>query len=185
MARSCARKMSRSCKRDPNRPPAEEGVQLGRHLHVGQELVAAQIQRADDHRQRFQGGSGFAIGLVLLLFARQMLAVQEQVLGAEQAHALRAVGLDLLGIGGLLDVGVEQDAMPVQRDGGLGQEVAQPLLQGRLPEDELAVFVQRLVGRIDDEDAVEAIEQRVLAALHLPADVLQPHHRRDAQSTGP
>ena len=148
---------------------------------MGQELVAAQIQRADDHRQRFQGHGGFAIGLVLLLFARQVLAIQEQVFGAEQAHALRAVGLDLLGIGGLLDVGVEQNAMPVQRDGRLGQEIAQPLLQGGLPEDKLAVFEQRLVGRIDDEDAVEPIQQRVLAALHLPAGVFQSHDRRNAE----
>ena len=62
---------------------------------------------------------------------------------------------------------LSSDAMPVERDGRLGQEVAQPLLQRGLPQDELAVFEQRLVGRIDDEDAVEAVEQRVLAALQL------------------
>ena len=48
-------------------------------------------------------------------------------------------------------------------------------------QDQLAVLEQRLVGRIDDDDAVEPIEQRVLAGLQLLAGVLQAHHRRDAQ----
>ena len=114
---------------EPDGPPAEERVHLGRHLQVGEELVAAQVERADDDRQRLERGGGLAVGLVLLLLAGQALAVDEQVFGAEQAHALRAVGLDLLGIGGLLDVGGEQDAMAVQGDGRLEQEVAQLLLQ--------------------------------------------------------
>ena len=77
-------------------------------MHVRQELVAAQIQRADDDRQRLEGGNGFAVGLVLLLLARQAVAVQEQVFRAEQAHAFGAVGLDLLGVGRLLDVGARE-----------------------------------------------------------------------------
>ena len=99
------------------------------HGQVGQELVAAQVQRADDDRQGFERGGRFAVGLVLLLLAGQALAVDEQVFGAEQADAFGAVGLDLLGVAGLLDVGREQDAVAVEGDGGLEQDVAQLFLQ--------------------------------------------------------
>ena len=47
--------------------------------------------------------------------------------------------------------------------------------------DELAVLEERLVGRVDDQDAVEAIQQGVLAALQLAAGVLQADHGGDAQ----
>ena len=41
------------------------------------------------------------------------------------------------------------------------------LLQRGLPDDDLPVFEERLVGRIDDDDAVEPVQQGVLAGLQL------------------
>ena len=64
-------------------------------------------------RVRMTTGSGLsaaatcAVGLVLLLLAGGTLAVDEEVFRAEQADAFGAVGLDLLGVGGLLDIGRE------------------------------------------------------------------------------
>jgi hypothetical protein len=40
-----------------------------------QKLVAAQVERPDYDGQRFERNGRFAVGLVLLLFSRQVLAV--------------------------------------------------------------------------------------------------------------
>ena len=48
-------------------------------------------------------------------------------------------------------------------------DVAQFFLERRLDFRKLAVFKQRLVGRIDDDDAVVAVEQRVIAGLQFLA----------------
>ena len=114
MARSWARKMSRSCSemrmaRQPRKGFSSVGTCMcARNLSPPRSRVRITTGK------RLEGGDGFAIGLVLLLLARQAVAVQEQVFRAEQAHAFRAVGLDLLGIGRLLDIGAEQrhDAHP-------------------------------------------------------------------------
>ena len=63
----------------------------------------------------------------------------------------------------------------------MGQCVAQFFLQRDLFADQLAVFEQRLVGRVDDDDAVETVEQGIIARLHFLARVLQSDHGRDAQ----
>jgi len=146
-----------------NGAPAQEGVELGRHLHVGQELVAPGVQGADDHGAGLQDGGRLPVGLVLLLFVGQAIAFEKEVFGAEQADALGAIGGDLLDIGGLLDVGVQRDAVAVQGNGRFGQEVVQALPPGGLLEHELPIFAQGLVGGADDEQTVMAIEQDRLA----------------------
>ena len=146
-----------------------------------QKLVAAQIQGAHDDRQRLERGGGFAVRQILLLLARQVVVIQKKVFGAEQAHAFCAVGFNLFDIARLLDVGQEANAVSIQRDCRLAQDVLQRLLEGDLLENELAVFEERLIGRIDDDDAVQAIQQHVLAVFELAARVLQPHHRRNPQ----
>ena len=68
---------------------------------------------------RLERGGDLAIDLVLLLLARQAVAVDEQKFRAEQAHALRAVGNHGLNVVLVLDVGGKMDGFAVERDGGL------------------------------------------------------------------
>src|ERR1041385_247977 len=65
--------------------------------------------------------------------------------------------------------------MPIQRDRRLQARVGQLLLQCVMLKDDLAVFEERLVGRVNDDRAIIAIEQSVLAAFELAADVLQSY----------
>ena len=88
----------------PNRPPSQKWIHLLRHLQMREELVAAQIQRADDHRMRLQCRRHLTVSPELLLFVRQRLAVEEKIFRAEQPHALRAAGAHMLGVSRLLDV---------------------------------------------------------------------------------
>ena len=85
--------------------PSEERVHLLRHVHVREQLVAAKIERADDHRVRRERLGHLAVGRELFLLARQVAAVDEQKLGAKQADAGRAALEDALDIGRALDVG--------------------------------------------------------------------------------
>ena len=50
--------------------------------------------------------------------------------------------------------------------------------------DQLAVFKKRLVGRVNDDQAVEPVQQSVLAAVQLAAGHLQADCGRDAQRAG-
>ena len=122
---------------------------------------------------RFQRGGHLAINLVLVLLAGQAVAVDEQKFRAEQPDALRAVGDDGFDVILVFDVRGEVDGFAVERDGGLALDFAEFFVERRLDFRQLAVFKQRLVGRIDDDGAVVAVEQRVIAALQFLADVLQ------------
>ena len=146
-----------------------------------EELVAAQIQRADDHRMRLQCRRHLTVSPVLLLFVRQRLAVEEKIFRAEQPHALRSAGAHMLGVSRLLDVRRKRDANAVSRDGWLVTDVAQFFFDGDPFARELAILEERLVSRVEDEHTVEAIQQNILAGLQLPARVVQSNHGRDFQ----
>ncbi len=174
MARSWAQKQFRLREAEPDGAPAEKRIHLLRELQVRGEFVAAQIERADDDRMRFQRGGDLPVNFVLLFLARQAVAVDEQKFRAEQADAFRAVGDDGFDVVLVFDVRGEMDDFSVERDGGLLLDFAQFFLERRLDARKLAVFKQRLVGRIDDDRAVVAVEQRVIAGLEFLADVFNP-----------
>ena len=66
--------------------------------------------------------------------------------------------------------------LAVERDGGLALDFAELFAERGLDFGELAVFKQRLVGGVDDDGAVVAVEQRVVAGLQFFADVLRADH---------
>ena len=117
---------------EPDGAPAEERIHLLRQLQVRGKFVAAQIERADDDRMRFQRGGDLAINFVLVLLARQAVAVDEQKFRAEQPDAFRAVGDDGFDVVLVFDVRGEVDGFAVERDGGLALDFAQFFLERRL-----------------------------------------------------
>ena len=164
--------------------PAQERIHLLGHLQMGEELVPAQIERADDDGLRFEGGGDPAIGLNLFLFARERVAIDEEIFGAEQPDALGAAGDDAVGVGRLLDVGGEDDAGAVEGDGGLVDGGAEFFLQGDLFADQLAVFKQGLVGGINDDDPVVAVEESGGAGDEFLAGGMKADDGGDAEGTG-
>ena len=171
-------------KAEPDCAPAEKRVHLLRELEVRGEFVAAQVQRADDDGMRLQRDGDLAINLVLLVLGRQAVAVDEQKFRAEQADALRAVRENRLDVVLVLDVRGKVDGLAIERDGGLVLDFAEFFIERRLDLRELAVFKQRLVGGIDDDRAVVAVEQRVVAGLQFLADGLRADDGGDVQRPG-
>src|SRR5207249_2755935 len=98
-----------------------------------------------------EGGRRRAVSLVLLLFARQTIALDEQAFGAEQSDAFRATAFYRFGVGCLLDVGGQENGMTIQRDGRLEQHLPELVLQRPLLAEELPVLVKRLVRRRDHD----------------------------------
>ena len=84
----------------------------------------------------------------------------------------------------VLDVRGKVDGLAVERDGGLPLDFAELFIERRLDFRQLAVFKQRLVGRVDDDGAVVAVEQRIVAVLQFLGDGLQPDDGRDVQRPG-
>ena len=68
---------------------------------------------------------------------------------------------------------------------GFEQDVAELFLQRDLFADRLAVFEQRLVGGIDDNDPVEPVQQRVLAGFESPRLRFSARRPQESAATAP
>ncbi len=84
----------------------------------------------------------------------------------------------------VLDVRGKVDGLAIERDGGLVLDFAELFIERRLDLRELAVFKQRLIRGVDDDRAVVAVEQRVVAGLQLLADGLRADDGGDVQRPG-
>ena len=84
---------------------AHERVVLLLEAQVGDLLVAADVERADDDRLALADERGLLVGLELLVLGGHGGFVHEQELGAEQADALGVALHRLRGVVGLADVG--------------------------------------------------------------------------------
>ncbi|MNY09706.1 hypothetical protein D3C86_1426400 [compost metagenome] len=81
-----------------------------RHRQIGQGLVAARIQGADDQGPSVQGvGDGLILGQLLVL-GRGALTLQEEEFGAQQTAALGAPGHGGRGLGHVAQIGEDLDA---------------------------------------------------------------------------
>ena len=161
--------------------PAEEGVELLGHVEGAHELVAAQVEGADDDAVRHGALGDGAIGLVLLLLTGEVGFVEVEEFRAIQADALGAVLLDGVHVAGEFDVRAEDDVAAVERGGGGLAEVGELLLDGGLADLQFAVFPQGLVAGVDDDDAVVAVEQHMVAGAELVADVVEADDGGDVQ----
>ena len=103
-----AAQQRRAVEAEPDRAPAERGVLLLDVAHVGQHLVAADVEGAEGHRPaggRIEHG---AVERELLAGARELRGHHELQLGAEQADA-RGAGFD--------------DVRQVDQEAGIDQEL--------------------------------------------------------------
>ena len=148
------------------------------------EFIPPKIQRPDDNRAWLEGGSDLAIGQELFLLRRERLAIDEQILGTIEANSFRAAGEDRFSVAGLLHVCRKDDALAIESDRRFVVNVTQLLFQRDVFADKLAVFKKGLVGRIDNDQTIESIEQGVLSILQLTTGVLQTHYCRDAHRPG-
>ena len=78
-----------------------------------QRLVGAEVERAQHHRPALHRLGHVAVGLELLVLARQLVAVEEHELGAEQADALGARLEHFRHVLRQLDVGEQLDRRAV------------------------------------------------------------------------
>ena len=126
------------------------------------EFVPAQIQRPNHHRHGFERGSHFAVSLQLLFLAGQVVAIDEKIFGAEESDAFSAVFFDRCGIGRLLDIGREQHSMAIERNGRFALNIPHRVLQRGVLADKLAIFEQRLIGWVENNNPIEPIQQGIL-----------------------
>ena len=167
----------RVCQRDAHTTPAEERILLG-DREIRQRLVAADIERAQNHGPRREGLQHTPIVHHLHGLGRKAVAHHERQLGAIQPYA-RAVFM--IGASGLVDqAGIEMqwkgDAI-----GRLRRQTANTLrLGGQFPfllGQTLVLAANRWRGRWIHAPAVAVDDQ--LAVLHAAdGQISDTHHRR-------
>ena len=108
---------ARVLEREPDRPPAHEGVGLVAPAEVGDRLVAAEVEGPDRGDPIRRVLDDLAIVLVLLLFVRHVLVGEEEVFGPEEADAGRPDLLGGPGVARVVDVGEQFDLGAVERSG--------------------------------------------------------------------
>lgn len=101
---------------EPDRAPAECGILLDHRFHIGQCLVAADVEGAEGHGLGACGIQHRAIERELVAGARQALADHELQLGAEQADACAAGVLDMRQVDGEPCVDHQLDLLAVLGD---------------------------------------------------------------------
>ena len=160
---------------------AEEGVVLLREqMRLRRDrLVAAEVEGADRDRRGRQRLGEAAIGGVLLLLRRHVGRGEVEKLGAEQADAVRRVILHQVRLLDFLDVGAQRQLKPVQGHRGQTVRVEKLLLQRALPPLDLPVAKERALGRVENHQALVAVDEDVVARLHLRGEIAQPDHGGD------
>ncbi len=95
---------------------AEKRIVLVREGEIRHDLVAADVERADDERKAVERFRHRLVGGELLVFRRGGFALEEKKFRAQQTDAFRA-GFDCAGrFVGFADVGHDLDPMPVGHD---------------------------------------------------------------------
>jgi len=90
---------------EANGPPAEEGVEFFRQIERTQELIAAEVERADDRGMRVDRFGDGPVGCVLLLLIRKIGLVEVEKLGAIEADSFGAILLHEIEILRQFDIG--------------------------------------------------------------------------------
>ncbi|MFM1943613.1 MAG: hypothetical protein RI897_2595 [Verrucomicrobiota bacterium] len=164
--------------------PAEEGVHFLGDLEVGKEFVTAQVERSDDDLLGVGGFGDGAVDFVLFFLGGEGFAVEIEEFGAEEADAFGAAGADGVEVGGAFEVGGEGDVLAVEGDGGFVADGAEFLGEIDVALLELAVLEEGLVGGIEDEEAVESVQEDVLSGAELAAGVPEADDGGDLEGPG-
>lgn len=102
-------------------------------------FVPANVERADDHRLRFERRRHLPIRLILLLLVRHLLAIKKQKLRAEQPHPVGPLRLHGDGVPGRLDVRGQRQPHAIERDRRILPDGAQLFIQIELLLRQLAI----------------------------------------------
>ena len=105
----------RQAQPDRAQPERRVGLLEVRGLEERRELVGAEIERADRRRPAAEPSQHRDRGLVVALLVGQLGLAHEQVLGAEQPDAHRAVVERVVELVGAVDVAVQLDVDAVER----------------------------------------------------------------------
>ena len=149
--------------REPDRAQAQLRVVLVRQREIRHLLVTAEIERADRHGPRREQRGDALVELLLLLLLGEAAVRDREHLGAEQAHALRAVLLDQPQIRDEAAVRGERDAPAVARLGGQRAQRVEVLGGDLEPLARALIFGDEpLVGR-QEHRALATVDDRELA----------------------
>ena len=138
---------------------AQGGVVLMVELHVIDGLVGTDVTGADDDLLGGQALHHLLVGFELVVLGGEVLAVQVDEFGAEQAHAAGVVLLHGTHIAHAADVGEDVDGLAVQRGVGLALELGE---EGEL----LLVFLLTLGQAL----------QQIGGGVYIHAGVVAVHH---------
>ncbi len=136
MARSCVRSKRRAVEAHADAAPAERRVVFRVLAHVGQHLVAADVERAEDDGLACCALDDGAIDLGLPVEPREGRRHHELKLGAEEADTFRARLLELRQIIGQARVHLQRNALAINRERRASDERAVLALLAR-PEAHL------------------------------------------------
>ena len=145
-------------------------------------FVHAQVYGADGQRFAFHFFHDVGVYAVLFFFVGQGVAVQIEVFAAEEAHAVRAEFVQGFDVFGRFDVGEQLDVDAVGGGGGGFFELVEFALVEAVFAGEAAVFVEDDFVRIDDEDAVDAVNNDGFVFGNEPAGIVQADDGRDVEA---
>ena len=143
-----------------DRPQAERGVVLRRHIKITDLLVRADIQRADDDLSAIHGLHDRFVAFKQLVLGRVRAAAQIQKFAPEKPHALRAAFPQQRQIVRARNIGVKADRMPVLRDARGGDQLPERYALRLLRGDLRRCFGQRLFVRVERQRPGEAVQNR-------------------------
>ena len=173
---------------EPDRAPAERRVLLGLVAHVGQDLVAADIERAERHRLVLRGIEHRAVERELIADARHLGRDHELQFGAEQADAAGAGLGEMRQVDQQAGVDHQRDRLAVLGDAWLVAQRAVLRLAAGAQLDALAVGdldvgrrpQMHVAGRAIDDDGVAGIDEaRDVFDLADRGDAERPRNDRD------
>jgi hypothetical protein len=162
---------------------AQSGVLLVIQLHVIDGLIGTDVTGTDDHLAGSQTLHHLLVGLELVVLGGEVLAVQVDELGAEQAYAAGIVLLHSTHIAHAADVGKDIDGLAVQRGVGLALQLLQ---QGLLLLIFLLALLQALEqvgGGFNVNAGIVAIDDRHLA-VPVVLNILALDQGRDVHAAG-
>ena len=164
----------------PNGAPAQERIWFGWET-TNRQLVATNIERANDDGASAKCLDHAAIGAILLFFVRHRGATDHQKLGAHKTDAVGTTVGRQLRFFGEIDIGANDHARPVQRDGLTQGECANFFCTPRFGFDATTRIGDIGLGRCDDQRAFTAIENGLLATFQIRYGVTQSHHCGNTQ----
>ena len=153
-------------------------------MEVGDLLIAAHIEGADDDRGALEGRGDLTVSLELLLLGGKLGGVHEEELGAEQTDGLGVVLESVGDVLGAADVAGEDLLDAVGGDGLLATEgLESGLLLGKGLSLGLVIGHDGVL-RLGDDDALGAVDDDGHAIAQRRAAVCHGQDGRDLQRAG-